>query len=322
VTSRKDKVADRSLFLTSSVFGHKAYGKCLETFKKRLQLGDDSGELGPGARGDMRFLCNVTMSPWPTDSTFLGSMVEGFRELASNAITRCVKRNKLTDDLHGFLMQGVDRIHLVHLPMFHMANHRWQLIVTADYPAEVHEQYKKLRAENPDRWYITANAAPARLDDVLKPDGDIEFAMYDGIPNGDTQPLTTFKLANLRVALKASLAYAALDDEMAYPDRMPFYLYGTAAEPHMDHVLRTRPNAQISVDSVKLDLDVALTDDQLADKEPLVAVLDSVIESSLQPLYVIVPISYFSFRQAWEVRGKEKMEKTKKKRKKKRKKER
>ncbi|KAK4245017.1 L-tyrosine decarboxylase [Corynascus novoguineensis] len=279
VTSMKDKIEDRPLFLTSSLFEHKAYGKCLETLKKRLQLDDGSGPC-PGARGDMSFLVNVTMSPWPTDPDFLQNVVNDFRNIANDAMNRCVKRNRLTPDIHGFVMQGLDRIYLVHIPMFHMANHRWQLIVTADYPAEVQKQYRELREKNPDKFYTTANVAKATLDDLLK-NGDTEYRMDEGIPDDKTKPLATFKLTNLRIIIKRSIAYAALDD--VYPDRMPFYLYGTHAEAHLDHVLRTRPNAQISADCVKLDLQ--LTDDQL--DKGVVAVLDDVFERSLQPLPLV-----------------------------------
>ncbi|KAJ5389790.1 uncharacterized protein N7496_000858 [Penicillium cataractarum] len=84
-----------------------------------------------------------------------------------------------------------------------MANHRWQLIVTADYPKSIHQQYRKLRAENPDKFYTTANVAPAKLDDLL--DGrDIGYRMDDGIPAPGTKPLAKFKLANLHVVVKES----------------------------------------------------------------------------------------------------------------------
>ncbi|SPO00097.1 uncharacterized protein DNG_02949 [Cephalotrichum gorgonifer] len=276
VLSVNDAIEERPLFLTSSVFEQEAYGKCLATLKKRLELDDGSGS-GGAARGDMRFLVNVTMSPWPTDPGFLGAVVEDFRKIAVEEVERCVKRNKLTPDIHGLVMQGTDRIHLVHMPMFHMANHRWQLIVTADFPDDVREQYKKLRAANPDKFYTTSNVVKTKLDDLIA-GRDLEYRMDEGIPKPGSEPLAKFRLANLRVVVKQSIAYAALDD--TYPDRMPFYLYGTPAEPHIDHVLRTAPNAQISAECVKLSFQ--LTDDQLA--KGVVVALDDVLERTLQPL--------------------------------------
>jgi hypothetical protein len=45
---------------------------------------------------------------------------------------------------------------------------------------------------------------------------------------------------------------------------MPFYLYGTPEEKHIEHMLLRAPNVQISADCVKLDVTPALNADQLA----------------------------------------------------------
>ena len=83
VTSMDDDVADRPLFLTQSKFGEKEYGSCLQHYKRRLQL-DDGSERG--AHGDLTFLVNVTMSPWPTDSPFLSELAESFRKIAEEEV--------------------------------------------------------------------------------------------------------------------------------------------------------------------------------------------------------------------------------------------
>jgi hypothetical protein len=75
-------ISDRPLFLTSSSFSEKAYGKCLTNLKRRLEL---SNEEHP-AHGDLMFLVNVTMSPWPTDSPFLESLVTSFRKIAEEEV--------------------------------------------------------------------------------------------------------------------------------------------------------------------------------------------------------------------------------------------
>lgn len=82
VTSMSDVVATRPLFLTSSTFGEATYGKCLENYKRRLQL--VNGESP--ARGDLAFLVNVTMSPWPTDQQFLNQIAEDFRRIANEEV--------------------------------------------------------------------------------------------------------------------------------------------------------------------------------------------------------------------------------------------
>lgn len=279
VSSKSDVVAERPLFLTSSVFSENAYGKCLQTFKKRLGLLDEDNP----AHGDLRFLVNVTMSPWPTSPDFMSKLARDFRRVAEAGVNRCITRNKLTPDVHGFVIQGLDQIHLVHIPMFNMANHRWQLVITADFPADVHEQYKQLRRWNPGVVYTLANMRAETLENLLHPrtGTNIEYRLDRGIPIRGIWPLKeNIKLRNIRVVVKESMSYVALD--RAYPNKMPFYLYGNRKEMHLDHLLKTSPNAQISAELVKVSLSRELSDEEL--RKGLVAVLDDVFENSLQPL--------------------------------------
>ncbi|SCO54233.1 uncharacterized protein FFMR_11706 [Fusarium fujikuroi] len=273
----KTPISDRPLFLTSSSFGEKPYGKCLTNFKQRLELSNKEHT----AHGDLTFLVNVTMSPWPTDSPFLESLVTSFRKIAEEEVQHVLTRNTENPDIHGFVVQGHDKIYLVHIPMFNMAAHRWQVIITVELPGDVKELYQKLRKENPDKFYTIANVEPEKLGNLLESTGDVEFRLDDGIPaNGDVEPLAKFKLSKIQVVVKRSMSHDDLDKK--YPDRMPFYLYGSNAEANIDHVLRTSPNAQLSGDRVKLNLEPALSDEQLG--KGVVAVLEDVYENSIQPL--------------------------------------
>lgn len=69
----------------------------------------------------------------------------------------------------------------------------------------------------------------------------------------------------------------------SYPTgRMPFYIYGSSSEPHIDHALLTSPNIQLSAADVKLDL-FELSSITLGVSEPLVLMLDNVREEQMQP---------------------------------------
>ncbi|KAK8121519.1 Pyridoxal-dependent decarboxylase conserved domain [Apiospora kogelbergensis] len=290
VSSETDVVSERPLFLTSSEFGEKTYGRCLEVFKLRLGLNttDEQGDSRP-SRGDLRFLVNVTMSPWPTSPNFMSIMVERFREVAEQGVNRCLIRNRRTPDFHGFVVQGWEKVYFTHIAMFNMANHRKQLIITADLPQDVHARYKESRGETPGQFYTIANMEREILEDLLErlsnPDtaSQVKFRLDRGIPGGEnpSPPVVDgFALSNVRVVVDESMAFAALDVD--YPTKMPFYLYGSKGEVHMDHILKTAPNAQISADLVSTDLTDALTDEQL--RNGVVVVLDDVFEASLQPL--------------------------------------
>ncbi|RMJ20189.1 hypothetical protein CDV36_000032 [Fusarium kuroshium] len=289
VSSEKDVIKDRPLFLTSSEFGEKEYGKCLKTLKLRLGLKttDEKGNV-KASRGNLRFLVNVTMSPWPTTQKFMSDMAEEFRQVAERGVERSIIRNRRTPDFHGFVVQGLEKLYFTHIAMFNMANHRKQLIIAADLPADVQARYKEERSKNPGQFYTIANMEKEKLEDLLEnllnPNtaSKLKFRLDKGIPaNETTRPVKEgFALSNVRVVVDESMAFAALDNE--YPVKMPFYLYGSKNEVHLDHVLKTRPNAQISADLVKTDLTAHLTDEQL--KNGMVVVLDDVFEASLQPL--------------------------------------
>lgn len=51
---------------------------------------------------------------------------------------------------HEFLMQGIDRVFLVHKSNFHVANLRRQTILEVDMPSDVKDWYKTLRLQYPD----------------------------------------------------------------------------------------------------------------------------------------------------------------------------
>lgn len=89
-----------------------------------------------------------------------------------------------------------------------------------------------------------------------------------------------------------------------YPTgRMPFYLYGSSAEPHIDHALLTSPNIQLSAADVKLDLSESSLP-LLETNRPLVLMLDNVREEQMQPFpgknSVLASLPDFFFRPGKE----------------------
>ncbi|KAF4501132.1 L-tyrosine decarboxylase [Fusarium agapanthi] len=226
-------ISDRPLFLTSSSFGEKAYGKCMTNFKRCLEL---SNKEYP-AHGDLKFLVNVTMRPWPTDSPFLESLVTSFRKIAEEEVHHVLTRNVETPDFHGFVVQGHDKIYLVHIPMFNVAAHRWQVITTAELPSEFKELYQKLRKENPGKFYTIANVEPEKLGNLLESTGDVEFRMDDGLPDDGAEPLAKFKLSNIDVVLsgdhvKLNLNPALSDEQLGKGVvAVPEHVYENSIQP-------------------------------------------------------------------------------------------
>lgn len=153
--------------------------------------------------------------------------------------------------------------------MFNMANHRWQLILTADLPAAARDQYHKLRRENPDKVYTVASTTPEVLEGMLEPGASVYVRTDEGILAPGAPPLAEFELTSICVVLRESMALDNLDG--AYPDRMPA-ARGSA----------TSANAQLNSDCVSVAVRPELSEEQLS--KGVVAVFETVFEKALQPL--------------------------------------
>jgi hypothetical protein len=170
-----DIVPDKPLILTSTQFTQDSYKTCLTNFKSRLSL--------EGAQ-DLYVLVNVVMSPFPTEGNFTRKIADSLQKVIKEEVKTSQYRNEVKPDLHGFVMQGTKKLFLVHLPMFNMANHRYQLIITGDLPTEVMDEYTKARSKYPDQYFTLGNANKATLSKILS-DKKFEAVIDKGLPPPD-----------------------------------------------------------------------------------------------------------------------------------------
>lgn len=177
-------------------------------------------------------------------------------------------------------MQGTDRLHLVHLPMFNMVNHRYQVITTSDLPPDVMQQYTDAKTQSPHQFFVLGNNENSVLPDLLKEGGSFKATIFEGLSSNHKLLCTDFVISNIHVVVDESLSSNVLDT--AYPAQMPFYLYGTPEQQHVDHVLRVSPSIQLNSDRVTLDLAECLTQEQLA--AGVVAIFTDVLENSMQTM--------------------------------------
>lgn len=168
-----DNVLDKPLVLTSTQLKQSKYGQCLTNFKKRLGLS------GPQ---DLYVLVNVVMSPFPTQSNFTRQIADSLQKVIQDEVFTSRYRNQVTPDFHGFVMQGTQKVFLVHLAMFNMANHRYQLIITGDLPDDVMNMYRQARLDFPNDYFILANESKATLHDLFKK-GMFKAVIYKGMPS-------------------------------------------------------------------------------------------------------------------------------------------
>ncbi|KAJ3785409.1 pyridoxal phosphate-dependent transferase [Lentinula aff. detonsa] len=232
------------LILTSTVLPQKNYGDCLTKLKNRLGL--------KGSQ-DLYTLVNVVMSPWPTASGLTAEVAQALQETILKEREVSVYRNTLTDDYHAFVMQGTDKLFFVHLPMFNMENHRMQLIITGTISSEMRATYIEARKTNPDIVYLLVNDTPSTLEKILAAkEFDARIEPYDS--KGQQPPIAKGKITDIQVIVQKKLNSKFLTP---YPDRkLPFYVYGSGAEAHIDHVYTASPNIQMTADQVVVGADL------------------------------------------------------------------
>lgn len=70
-------------------------------------------------------------------------------DLPANDLQVCRERNDVSPTQHEFLMQGTDKVYIIHFPMFHLEKHRHQLIIEVKLDDAAMKEYKTQKAKNP-----------------------------------------------------------------------------------------------------------------------------------------------------------------------------
>lgn len=289
VSDAEKNISTIPLIITSTSLAQSQYQDCLTHFKNRLGLKGNQ---------DLYVLINVTMSPWPTTGDFLGTLADKFREVAENQMQAAVRRNFEFPHFHGFVMQGLDQICGVHLPMFNMENHRHQLIISADLPSDVMEKYKQKKTANPTQFFTFGNKNPMKLLELIKDGASFEATVQEGFP-WDNKPISdSVTISNVKILLHKSLH--SQDLQPIYPDKMTFYAYGRGSELHMDHLLSKSPNIQLNSERIKIvESKSSRPAAEVIAKNGAWLRLTQVNENAMQPLVMAADAPRTSFDQPW-----------------------
>lgn len=193
-------------------------------------------------------------------------------------------RNTITPDIHGFIMQGTDKLFLVHLPMFYMANYRYQVIITGDLDSITMKKYQSARAQHPDKFFVLGNHNKDTLQAITTEGASFRADIFMGLPFLDPHETIAenVKLSNVHVVIKKSMATRYLLPD--YPMQMQFYLYGTKQQKHIDHALLHAPDQQLNSDQVTLTTDKGKEVSEQDLNKGIVAVFSTVYERSMQPM--------------------------------------
>ncbi|KAI1431521.1 pyridoxal-dependent decarboxylase domain-containing protein [Xylaria sp. CBS 124048] len=269
VDSPTDDPTKIPLYLTSTEFTDELYGKCKANFMKRLGLAPSSKNL--------MVLRNVVMSPFPTDGKFTNKMAKTLYDVATAEAEVVRKRNTLAPEFHNFLIQGIDTMYLIHLPMFYVANHRQQLIVSVEFDKGSKDKYVAMKKSNPSEPMLLVTQNKTMLKDVVEKRGTLKAQVMT--------KESGIILRDIDVTFRETIVSRPLNSKWRlkdYPSTfMPFYLYGNEHEANIDHVITRAPNTQLSASGCKLKW----YKDQSPDvwEKPLVLLLEDVREAPMQP---------------------------------------
>ncbi|KAI0205736.1 pyridoxal-dependent decarboxylase domain-containing protein [Astrocystis sublimbata] len=270
VDSPTDDPTKIPLFLTSTEFSDELYGKCKSNFVRRLGLEQSTQ--------DLMVLRNVVMSPFPTDGNFTNDLADVFFNVVAAETEVVRKRNTLAPDFHSFLIQGTEPIYLIHLPMFHVANHRQQLIVSAEFDKTSKDKYVAMKTSYPAEPMILVTQNKTMLKDVTENHGKFKAQIMT--------KESGIILRDIEVTLKHTVVSRPLNSKYRLPKYpstcMPFYLYGNDNEVNIDHVITRAPNTQLSAGRCKLEW-YKPQESAVWDK-PLILLLEDVREAAMQPL--------------------------------------
>lgn len=274
VDSPEDDPTTIPFYLTSTTFMIHEYGECAQHFKRRLGLYQDQEGLVA-----MR---NVVMSPWPTDGNFIARLIAEFKKVLDEEVLVCRERNNVSPTRHEFLLQGTEKVYIIHFPMFHLEKHRHQLVIEIKLPDAALTEYKKQKRADPTGAAIFTleseeDLALAAL--VSKKKSFKASIVKKNAPEKATVA-TDVRVSFTHVIKDRSLRGRYRDT--SYPSTgMPFYLYGTPTELNIDHILVRAPNIQLSADNIQLSLDNPVSADILS--KGAILFIDDHVEAAMQP---------------------------------------
>ncbi|CAG8690205.1 36744_t:CDS:10, partial [Racocetra persica] len=262
-----------------------AYGHCLTNFKNRLGLKGDQ---------DLYVLINVVMSPWPTEFGFISILTNAFKqslkELAELSAIRnakipiyssrilSVKERNTKIPIHSsrilsveetqlieksyyhlFVIQGTDEIYLVHLPLFQLETHRYQVIIKVEIPERIMELYKSLRKRNPWKVMLICYQENITIDQITAEGCSFKAHIIENFnpytvlkERSKMSSIKNFNVKTIKLLKKRNLGLSYQDTD--YPiDHIPFYIYGTEDQLHIDHLILKSPSIQLSAENVQIE---------------------------------------------------------------------
>ncbi|KAK1750944.1 pyridoxal phosphate-dependent transferase [Echria macrotheca] len=281
IRSPDDRPGAVALFLGSTRFSSEEYGDALVKFKRRLGLDASTDE-------DLLVLKNVVANPLP-DGSLVNKLGDIFKAIVNEEVKACRERNQNTADYHSFSTHGTDDVFLSYQSMFHVPNHRRQIILWASLDPYARRVYREIKGST-GADIVIKTSDKIDLEPLLKNEGS---TFLGDLTTSHGMILPRARITIQRIIKSRSLMPATNDS--CYPsDVMPFYLYGTTSEQHISHILTKAPNIGLDASNVRLQVQGSPIDAALS-KGAIIALQD-VFEKAKQPFADPIPENFFFAR--------------------------
>ena len=233
---------------------------------------------------------STAASSYPTSRSY-GSSVAKLRAMLVEAEPTKIKHDP---SQHAFIMMGHETLFIVHLTMYEMEEHNFQLVLQARLPAEAMRQYNQDRRSYPNNTYFLGNspedlltipdmqtgARPSFTADVFR--GIPQLPIYEDWPWKDQTPI----IRGVPLVIERVVYFRHLAMTFEAPTTLTYVLFGSGNEAHMtnyqtkypdfDHVVSlTEPPAWLTEtqlrSGVHVSIDAHRTASQIPCADPLPA---------------------------------------------------
>ncbi|KAI9038294.1 pyridoxal phosphate-dependent decarboxylase family protein [Aspergillus affinis] len=238
--------AEVPFYLTSTEFSVDRYGRCLESYKKRLGLEKSEDNLV--------VLRNTVMNPFMGRSDCFPTIMREIRAVVQEEVESCRNRNILTTESVDFHIHGTcNEVYLVSRPCFRQANRRQQVIFAATLPSAIQKLHKRAKKSRPSTICSVTGISGISLARIISSfEHDSRAVVNDISFQEPSTPTLAFPRPLTLSHLIAHHSLSRRTQDPIYPDEMPFYLYGRPFDWHISHIMVRAPNIVLNASNIHL----------------------------------------------------------------------
>jgi hypothetical protein len=150
-----------------------------------------------------------------------------------------------TPDIHGFVLMGDQPVYGGHLAMFTMAAHRYQVVATFGFSAEVTKAYVDAQQAAPTATFVVVNEEKLLLQKMIT-DRTFTGTILKVVGNDLGHPTTI--VSGVTAEITTVLHNRPFRDTDEYPPKPSYLLFAHGSQAHVTHYMTKKPDYQLLAD--------------------------------------------------------------------------